>query len=88
MRRHYSAKKLKPALYTQLRQAETVLWNQPPYLIAKLSGELTRVMIEAAQQYIYEKTLSELRRGFRHAAFTDENPLYQEFSVNSKKDTT
>ncbi len=40
------------------------IWQMPPYIVARFGGELTQVMLEAAQEYIAEKCLSETRKGF------------------------
>lgn len=40
------------------------IWRMPPYIVARFGGELTQIMLEAAQEYIYEKCLSEARKVF------------------------
>lgn len=90
MKRHYQATKLKVRADRNETDFSTdsVFASLSPYMISKISGELTRVMMEAAQQYLYERSLSELQRSFNATAFADKNPSYQDFSDNTKNDTT
>jgi hypothetical protein len=40
------------------------IWQMPPYIVARFGGELTQVMLKAAQEYIIEKCLTEISKGF------------------------
>ncbi|TCL58295.1 hypothetical protein EDC14_104331 [Hydrogenispora ethanolica] len=89
MKRHYAAKKMRFSLgRDQMHRYESELWNLPPYFLGKLGGELSRVMLEAAQSYIFQKSLEESHRSFDAAAFPDKKPSYQDFSDTSKNHTT
>ncbi len=89
MKRHYAAKKLRFTLDPkELARYEEDFWNLPPYLIGRFGGELSRVMLEAAQQYIFDQTLGAAQSRFDAAAFPDKKPPHQEFSDTSRNDTT
>lgn len=49
------------------------IWQMPPYIIARFGGELTQVMLEAAQKYITEKCLTEIRKSFNKEITVDQN---------------
>lgn len=40
------------------------IWKLPPYVIARFGGELTQIMLNAAQEYIVAKCLSQIRHNF------------------------
>jgi len=40
------------------------IWKLPPYVVARFGGELTQIMLKAAQDYIVEKCLTEVRHSF------------------------
>ncbi|MGE5580972.1 MAG: hypothetical protein ACM3X9_00375 [Bacillota bacterium] len=67
MNRHYRQPKLKhPHPYQRLNTpAIPVVWKLSPYEVARFSGELLQVMGEAAQKYIYEKSLAEIKKDFQ-----------------------
>jgi hypothetical protein len=80
MLRHYPKKTLKnltptPKLTQKLNPVENSVWELPPYVIAKFSGELVKVMSEAAEQYISERCFRELKKDFDQEAFQLKNPL-------------
>ncbi len=67
MIRHYSQRKLKNSDSEQKIGLPLMpVWKLSPYEIAKFSGELIKVMTDAAESYVYQKTLSELRKDFQH----------------------
>ena len=43
----------------------TSVWHLSPYEISAFSGELFQVMSDAAQHYIYEKSLAAIRKEFQ-----------------------
>jgi len=45
------------------------VWDLPPYVIARFGGELTQVMLSAAQQYISQQCLHKQQQIFEKAAF-------------------
>ncbi len=49
------------------------IWQMPPYIIARFGGELTQIMLQAAQNYITEKCLAEVHKGFNKELTTEEN---------------
>lgn len=49
------------------------IWQMPPYIVARFGGELTQVMLEAAQEYITEKCLTEIRTSFNKEITADQN---------------
>lgn len=49
------------------------IWNMPPYVVARFGGELTQIMLKAAQEYITEKCLTEVHNSFNKEITTDQN---------------
>lgn len=41
------------------------IWKLPPYVVARFGGELTQIMLNAAQEYIVEKCLTQVRYSFK-----------------------
>lgn len=73
MIRHFKKKKL----YNHSRMllmANENIWNLPPMEIARFGGEISKVMLEAAEQYILEKSLFEQKKRFERAAFHQSKP--------------
>lgn len=82
MIRHFSKRKLKNpnlnrklVLFQKQTFCEDSFWQMPPYIIAKFGGELTQVMLNAAEQYIFEKSLAKQKKDFKKEAFQNEKPL-------------
>lgn len=50
------------------------IWQMPPYIIARFGGELSQIMLEAAREYITEKCLTEIQKGFNKEINNDQNP--------------
>jgi hypothetical protein len=50
------------------------VWQLSPYAVAQFSGELIKVMADAAQHYIYEKSLSEIKKEFQQKLQHNQNP--------------
>lgn len=48
------------------------IWKLPPYVVARFGGELTKIMLKAAQEYIIEKCLTEVRHSFNKELTTIE----------------
>ncbi|MGE5604946.1 MAG: hypothetical protein ACM3YE_04555 [Bacteroidota bacterium] len=48
------------------------IWQMPPYIVARFGGELTQVMLEAAQKYITEKCITEIRKDFNKEITADQ----------------
>lgn len=72
MNRHYAKTKLfNPSTRRLAAMADfgQSLWELPPYVIARFGGELSKVMLEAAQDYIYLRCLEQQRQTFKGAAF-------------------
>lgn len=40
------------------------IWKLPPYVVARFGGELTQIMLNAAQEYIVEKCLTQVHHSF------------------------
>lgn len=72
MKRHYfKAKLVNPShRLASLADDEYLLWQLPPYLIARFGGEISQVMLEAAQKYIYLRCLEHQRQSFKATAFS------------------
>ncbi|HEY8464679.1 MAG TPA: hypothetical protein VIM29_11830 [Bacillota bacterium] len=68
MIRHYLKNRLRSANGPLLTTVPT-LWDLPPYQIARFGGELSKVMIEAAIQYIFEQSYLRQRISFETEAF-------------------
>lgn len=49
------------------------IWQLSPYLVGRFGGELALVMLEAAQNYIAEKCLTEIRKGFNKEINTEQS---------------
>jgi hypothetical protein len=75
LNRHYRQIKLKnPNPLQRLTIPPlTSVWNLSPYEVAQFSGELIQVMAHAAQNYIYEKSLFEIKKEF-HRELENKNP--------------
>jgi hypothetical protein len=70
MIRHYPKSKLFNHSTSQLIPEEISIWSSlPPYTIARFGGELSQVMLKAAEQYIFEKSLAYQQQSFEKAAF-------------------
>jgi hypothetical protein len=52
----------------------TSVWKLSPYEVAQFSGELIQVMASAAQNYIYEKSLAEIKKEFQRELLQNQNP--------------
>lgn len=63
----------KLALKQRLASPPTDIWQMSPYIVARFGGELTLVMLEAAQNYIAEKCLTEIRKGFNKELNADQS---------------
>jgi hypothetical protein len=50
------------------------IWELSPYEISKFSGELFQVMADAAQNYIYQKSLAAIRKEFQQRLTQNQNP--------------
>lgn len=88
MQRHYPKTKLYPNSKLTLDQNQSSIWELPPYLIAQFGGELSRVMLEAAQEYIFQTVLAQEQKVFRQTAFSSSILPNTEFSENSNKNVT
>ena len=82
MMRHFSEQKLRNSVPGQRMVSlkkqpfpEESFWQMPPYIIAKFGGELTQVMLKAAEQYIFERSLAAQKKDFNNEAFHNEKPL-------------
>lgn len=67
MKRHYFQKRLK----NHRGQFATLLpsvWELPPYEIARFGGELSKVMLEAAERYISNKSVIRQKTLFKATA--------------------
>ena len=53
----------------QAPHSSSSLWSLPPKTVAFFAGELSRVMLEAAEQYVYEKTLDRAAKNFHREAW-------------------
>ena len=76
MNRHYRQARLKnidPHQHLFLPPNQSV-WQLSPYAVAQFSGELIQVMTRAAQNYIYEKSLSEIKKEFQRKLLQNQNP--------------
>jgi hypothetical protein len=74
MQRHYIKKRLK----NQGNGFTTLLpsvWTLSPYEVARFGGELSQVMLEAAQRYITEKSLFKQKTLFEQTIFQDKPEL-------------
>ncbi len=49
------------------------IWRLSPYEISKFSGELFQVMADAAQNYIYQKSLAAIREEFQAKVTQNQN---------------
>ena len=76
MNRHYRQIKLKNLNPSQRLNIPplTSVWNLSPYEVAQFSGELIQVMAQAAQNYIYEKSLFEIKKEFQRELMQNKNP--------------
>jgi len=70
---HHKLKNINPAGHLD-RPLVTSVWKLSPYEIAQFSGELIQVMASAAQNYIYEKSLSEIKKEFEQKLVQNQNP--------------
>ena len=62
MTRRIYRKKLGPN--RKLASITPDIWKFPPYVVAHFGGELTQVMLKAAEDYIAEKCLTEVHQSF------------------------
>lgn len=86
MIRHFSKHKLKnSSTGAKLVQPRGSVWQLPPYEIAYFSGQLFQVMMNAAQDYMANRSLQELHREFARNAFHPQDQGKQFFSETSKK---
>lgn len=74
MHRHYQKNKLFNRSTSHLLSDEPSIWSMGPYFLARFGGELSRVMLTAAEQYIFEKSLAFQRQSFEKAAFSKSSP--------------
>jgi hypothetical protein len=74
--RHYRQTKLKNTDPNQRFNYPSVasVWQLSPYEVSRFSGELLQVMANAAQLYIYEKSLSEIKKEFQRKLIQNQNP--------------
>jgi hypothetical protein len=70
---HHKLKNINPAGRLG-RPGVTSVWKLSPYEVAQFSGELVQVMVNAAQNYIYEKSLSEIKNEFQQKLIRNQNP--------------
>jgi hypothetical protein len=70
MKRHYFQKRLKNHS-AQLSPPLPSVWELSPFEVARFGGELTKVMLEAAQRYISEKSVLKQQSLFASNAFHD-----------------
>gem|GEM_PF-711158 len=73
LKRHYVKAKLFNHSGRPIDIFPESVWNLPPYVIARFGGELTRVMVSAAQQYISQQCLNKQQQIFEREAFGPEN---------------
>ncbi len=71
MHRRIYRKKLNPN--QKLASLTPDIWRMPPYIVARFGGELTQVMIEAAQEYIAEKCLVKVHQDFNKEIISEQN---------------
>lgn len=45
------------------------IWSLPPKTVAHFAGELSKVMLEAVEQYVFEKTLDAAVKNFQREAW-------------------
>jgi hypothetical protein len=67
IKRHYLQKRLKNPSEPFATLLPSV-WNLPPYEVARFGGELSKVMLEAAQRYISEKSVIKQQTLFKATA--------------------
>lgn len=49
------------------------IWRMPPYIVARFGGELSQIMLNAAENYIVEKCLSIVHQEFNEQIPEPEN---------------
>jgi hypothetical protein len=69
IKRHYFQKRLK-----NHNHLFPLVWDLPPYEVARFGGELSKVMLEAAKRYICEKSVSKQKTLFKTTAFNNNSP--------------
>lgn len=42
----------------------STIWSLPPRIVAEFAGELSQVMLNAAEEYVYERCLMSATRNF------------------------
>lgn len=73
MNRHFKKTKLFNRSLFPILPHDKSIWDLSPLAVAQFGGELTRVMLEAAEQYIIEKSLLNQKKVFEDAAFHQKN---------------
>ena len=71
MTRKFVRKKLAPN--QRFASPTPDIWKLPPYVVARFGGELSQIMLEAAQEYIYQKCLTEIGKGFKEEINSGQN---------------
>ncbi len=71
MTRKFVRKKLAPN--QRFASPTPDIWKLPPYVIARFGGELSQIMLKAAEEYIYQKCLTEIRKGFNQELSIEQN---------------
>ena len=71
MTRQIYRKKLAPN--QKLASITPDIWKMPPFIVARFGGELTQIMLEAAQEYITKKCVSEIHKDFNKEITTEQN---------------
>jgi len=72
MLRHYFKNRLKNANGNLITSSPSI-WDLSPYEVARFGGELSKVMIEASQQYIFEQCYLRQKNLFDNEAYSGKN---------------
>jgi hypothetical protein len=69
--RHYFKNRLKNPNQRLLPDLPSV-WDLPPYEVARFGGELSKIILEAVQNYIIQKGVLQQKTLFNAAAFQEQ----------------
>jgi len=70
MVRHYLKNRLKSESGNLLLSPTPSIWDLSPYEVARFGGELSKVMIEASKQYIFEQCYLRQKNQFENEAYS------------------
>lgn len=74
MLRHYLKNRLKNQKGNLLTPTPSI-WDLSPYEVARFGGELSKVMLEASKQYIFEQCYLRQKNLFDKEAYYGKNKL-------------